>query len=120
MLQIALGIAIGFYSLHWLSYLPPYWWYMTAIIVSLVIFYYCKNHFLFWFSISAFLAVLCAEQYLKKVEDIPLNRTNLIINVCISAVINENIPISNIEVEVVDKYFLLRQVSVEKATYTHK
>ncbi|MCG3866163.1 MULTISPECIES: DNA internalization-related competence protein ComEC/Rec2 [unclassified Photobacterium] len=105
MLQIALGIAIGFHSLYWLSFLPPYWWYMTAIIVSLVIFYYCKNHFLFWFSISAFLAVLCAEQYLKKVEDIPLNRTNLIINVRISAVINENIPISNIEVEVVDNYF---------------
>lgn len=49
--------------------------------------------------------MLCAEQYLKKVEDIPLNRTNLIINVRISAVINENIPISNIEVEVVDSYF---------------
>ncbi|PSV58870.1 DNA internalization-related competence protein ComEC/Rec2 [Photobacterium sp. GB-3] len=105
MLQTSLGIAIGFHSLHWLSFLPPYWWYMTAIIVSLVIFYYCKNHFLFWFSISAFLAVLCAEPYRKKVEDIPLNRTNLTINVRISAVINENIPISNIEVDVVDNYF---------------
>ncbi|WP_305816358.1 hypothetical protein [Photobacterium leiognathi] len=92
MLQIALGIAIGFHTLLVLSVIPPYWWYMTGIIVSVVIYYYCRNHFLFWFSISAFLAALSAEQYLKKVDDVPLNRTNLTINVRVSAVLNENIP----------------------------
>ncbi|WP_318462391.1 DNA internalization-related competence protein ComEC/Rec2 [Photobacterium leiognathi] len=104
MLQIALGIAIGFHTLLVLSVIPPYWWYMTGIIVSVVIYYYCRNHFLFWFSISAFLAALSAEQYLKKVDDVPLNRTNLTINVRVSALLNENIPNTYFEAVVIDAH----------------
>ncbi|MBP2701747.1 DNA internalization-related competence protein ComEC/Rec2 [Photobacterium lucens] len=112
MLQIALGIAIGFHTLLGLSVIPHYGWYMTGIIVSVVIYYYCRNQFLFWFSISAFLAALSAEQYLKKVDDVPLNRTNLTINVRVSAVLNENIPNTYFEAVVIDAYLPSNQADI--------
>ncbi|WP_318449479.1 DNA internalization-related competence protein ComEC/Rec2 [Photobacterium leiognathi] len=119
MLQIALGIAIGFHTLLVLSVIPPYWWYMTGIIVSVVIYYYCRNHFLFWFSISAFLAALSAEQYLKKVDDVPLNRTNLTINVRVSAVLNENIPNTYFEAVVIDAHSSSNRAGISLSSSHH-
>ncbi|MEC6795646.1 DNA internalization-related competence protein ComEC/Rec2 [Photobacterium sp. S4TG1] len=102
MVQIFIASISGYLSLHLFNTLPPYWFLLLIIAIGIMVFIVYRSAIFICFSLAIFWAVFDANQYINNIDNIPINSTNITIDVSMSTLFNENIPSEYFEVQVLN------------------
>lgn len=102
MVQIFIASISGYLSLHFFNALPPYWFLLLIIVIGAILFIVYRSLIFICFSLAIFWVVFDANQYINNIDNIPINSTNVTIDVSISTLFNENIPSEYFEVKVLN------------------
>ncbi|WP_408900245.1 DNA internalization-related competence protein ComEC/Rec2 [Photobacterium piscicola] len=102
MVQIFIASISGYLSLHFFNALPPYWFLLLIIVIGAILFMMYRSLIFICFSLAIFWVVFDANQYINNIDNIPINSTNVTIDVSISTLFNENIPSEYFEVKVLN------------------
>lgn len=102
MVQIFIASISGYLSLHFFNALPPYWFLLLIIVIGAMLFIVYRSLIFICFSLAIFWVVFDANQYINNIDNIPINSTNVTIDVSISTLFNENIPSEYFEVKVLN------------------
>lgn len=102
MVQIFIASISGYLSLHFFNALPPYWFLLLIIVIGAILFIMYRSLIFICFSLAIFWVVFDANQYINNIDNIPINSTNVTIDVSISTLFNENIPSEYFEVKVLN------------------
>ncbi|UXI02304.1 DNA internalization-related competence protein ComEC/Rec2 [Photobacterium sp. TY1-4] len=95
--QALAGIAAGILSLHFWPQVPGYLWFVTALMIGGFISSVGRFKWISWVVVGALIAKTGATAYLEAVEMIPLERQNITIAGEVSSLLNQNIPIRDVE-----------------------
>ncbi|WP_394165462.1 DNA internalization-related competence protein ComEC/Rec2 [Photobacterium piscicola] len=102
MVQIFIASISGYLSLHFFNALPPYWFLLLIIVIGAMLFIVYRSLIFICFSLAIFWVVFDANQYINNIDNIPINSTNVTIDVSISTLFNENIPSEYFEAKVLN------------------
>ncbi|MEC6897355.1 DNA internalization-related competence protein ComEC/Rec2 [Photobacterium piscicola] len=102
MVQIFIASISGYLSLHLFNVLPSYWFLLLLIVVGITVFIVYRSVIFICFSLAIFWVVFDANQYINNIDNIPINSSNVTIDVSISTLFNENIPSEYFEANVLN------------------